>query len=178
MMRFAPIIIFALLCAMFAGMLLTKPPTPQPLPSPLIGKALPAITLPSLTNANPIQLDQDALKGNITIINVFASWCVPCLAEHGLWPDITQRKKVKLIGIGWKDSPENLAKWLDQHGNPYSQTLVDTKGQITTALGITGVPETYILDTHGIIRYKLAMPLTEAIIREEILPLITTLEQP
>jgi cytochrome c biogenesis protein CcmG/thiol:disulfide interchange protein DsbE len=178
MMRFAPIALFVLLCALFAGMLLTKPSTPRPLPSALIGKPLPEITLPALANAAQTQLHPDNLKNQITIINVFASWCVPCLAEHGLWKNITNEHEVQLIGIGWKDTPENLKQWLEKHGNPYSQTLVDAKGSTTTALGITGVPETYILDKNGIIRYKLAMPLTESIIRDEILPLIKTLEQP
>jgi cytochrome c biogenesis protein CcmG/thiol:disulfide interchange protein DsbE len=175
MMRYFPILVFALLCMLFAGMLLSGQATKTTLPSPLISKPFPEIVLPEIHQNKAATVNSESLKGRITILNVFASWCVPCLAEHPLWANITTAHQVDLIGIGWKDSPDNLSKWLDTHGNPYTRVLVDTRGESTTPLGITGVPETYIVDANGMVRYKLSMPLTENLIADEILPLLEQL---
>lgn len=173
-MRYIPMMLFVTLCLLFAGMLLTRPDTPTPLPTPLIDKALPEFTLPDI-DGNPIQISALA-KGKVMIINIFASWCVPCLMEHPHWAKIVAKHNVQIIGIGWKDKPDRINAWLGEHGNPYHQVLIDSGGEVTTLLGITGVPETYIIDAKGVIRHKISAPLNKGIIEDELLPILKQME--
>lgn len=173
-MRFLPIIIFGAICLLFALLIWQKPES-KGLPSPLIGQSFPAIELSSLAIKDKVQLNKN-VYGRVTIINIFASWCVPCLAEHPLWVDILKQPDVQLIGIAWRDKPERVNAWLNKHGNPYSQTFIDEAGNATVDIGITGVPETYILDKKGVIRMKFSAPLTESMIHNEVLPLLNQLQ--
>lgn len=173
-MRYFPLILFTSLFLFFAGVILTRPQTPETLPSALIDRPLPDITLPNL-QGKPTELTSLA-RNKITIVNVFASWCIPCLMEHRFWSQITDQHQVQLIGVGWKDTSEKLAQWLNENTNPYAHVLVDSEGSTTTTLGITGVPESYVIDKQGMIRYKVSMQLTEEIIANEIMPILKQLE--
>ncbi len=106
------------------------------------------------------------------LVNFFASWCAPCLAEHPLFTRLKEREGVPIIGIAWKDKPEATRAWLDKLGNPYRQLLFDQDGKQALDWGLSGVPETYLIDAQGIVRLHFRGPITEQDLRERILPLL------
>ncbi len=171
-MRYLPAIIFMLIAVAFAAIIAIRPGQ-SPLPSAMLGQPLPAFGLPAIDASAP--LESVALRGQVTIINIFASWCVPCRAEHPFIQALAQEPGIRVIGIGWRDTPQNIARWLEEHGNPYAQTAADPEGSLTTSLGITGVPETYIISKDGRIAYKYPGPLDTQLMQETILPLIRNL---
>jgi cytochrome c biogenesis protein CcmG, thiol:disulfide interchange protein DsbE len=155
--RFIPLLVFVVLCsALGLALILAKPPAKNA----LLDKPFPAFETVDLKGNS---LSQEAMKGRVAIVNIFASWCVPCLTEH---PELLAFRKqfpeVAIIGIGWMDSPENITAMLSQHGSPYTHVGIDAKGALTAPLGITGVPETYVVDAKGIIRAKFSEPVTAA----------------
>lgn len=140
------------------------------LPSPLIGKAVPAFEHPTLYSNR--RLTQEDFKGEPYLLNVFGSWCPSCQVEHHLVAALAETGRIKVVGLNWKDEPANAHAWLQRWGNPYHEILVDYEGDTAINLGVYGAPETFLIDADGIIVYKLAGVLTEEIIREDILPLI------
>lgn len=110
------------------------------------------------------------LRGQIVLINFFASWCAPCLAEHPALIKLAERKDIFLYGVAWNDRPETAASWLDEHGNPYRYAGRDADGRNGVAYGVTGVPESFLVAPDGKILWRSAGPLTEALMREELLP--------
>lgn len=114
-------------------------------------------------------------KDKIVVVNVFASWCEPCAVEHPVLMELGQGGKVELIGLAWKDKPQNIADWLKKRGNPYRLVGVDEKGESTMPLGVSGVPETFVIqDSKVVFRYK--SQLTHAVIEQDILPLVERLQ--
>ena len=146
---------------------------PRDLPSPLIGKAVPAYELPQLHDP-ALKLTAAQMKGQVWVLNVFASWCTPCLAEH---PLVAQMAKsgVKVIGLNYKDSEDDAKTWLKRHGDPYAAIAVDRDGRVGIDWGVYGVPETFVVDRNGVIRHKQIGPITPAALKDEILPLIAKL---
>jgi cytochrome c biogenesis protein CcmG, thiol:disulfide interchange protein DsbE len=127
---------------------------PREIPSPLLNKPVPAFSAPSLQNPQRL-LTQRNLQGQITLLNVFATWCVSCQAEHVLWMEIRdQLPSVKIIGLDYKDERKKALNWLQQYGNPYDEIIDDPKGDLGINWGVYGTPETFIVDKEGIIRYK------------------------
>lgn len=122
-------------------------------------KPMPAITVASLENDKPWGMD--VLKDKITVINFYATWCAPCATEM---PELVLLRKqfpeVQFQGIAWNDDTRMLKAWLKKHGNPFHHLWIDEKGEATIALGIKGIPETFVVDGNGIIRYRLSGPLT------------------
>jgi len=146
------------------------------IPSAMVTKPVPEFDLPSYKADFPALAGSD-LKGAVQIVNFFASWCVPCLAEHPLITELSKRDDVVINGIGYSDTPENIEKWLTKHGNPYARVGVDLGRRIGIDWGVSGVPETYIVDAKGIIVYKHGGPLRADIIKKEIVPLLDELNK-
>ncbi|MBI5783429.1 MAG: DsbE family thiol:disulfide interchange protein [Gammaproteobacteria bacterium] len=167
----APLILFVLLGLLLAyGLNLD----PRKIPSPLIGKPLPAFSL--ATVADPARkASRDDLLGRAYLLNVWASWCGACRQEHPLLNELAQRKAVTIIGLNYKDKREDALEWIGSLGNPYELSLSDSDGRLGIDLGVYGVPETFVIDKQGIIRYKQIGPITEEVFAEKILPLLKQL---
>ncbi len=165
---FIPLIIFVSLGLLLAyGLKLD----PRRIPSPLIGKSLPAFSL--TTVADPARkVSRDDLRGRVYLLSVWASWCVACREEHPLLNELTSRKAVTIIGLNYKDSREDALRWLGALGNPYELSLSDQDGRLGIDLGVYGVPETFVIDKEGIIRYKQIGPMTPEVWEKIIAPKI------
>lgn len=148
---------------------------PTLIPSPLIGRPVPPFTAAALLPDHP-GLSSSDLKGQVQIVNVFASWCVPCRAEHPLITDLSAQGLV-VHGLNWKDKPDDARAWLSELGTPYRRVGSDLTGRAGINLGVYGVPETYVIDADGVVRYKYTGPLQERIVQNEILPLLRALQQ-
>jgi cytochrome c biogenesis protein CcmG, thiol:disulfide interchange protein DsbE len=148
---------------------------PREVPSPLIGKAAPPFSLPVLQTPAKTVSNTD-LKGQVWMLNVWASWCVSCREEHPVLVELAKRNIVPIIGLNYKDQSDDARAWLKQFGNPYVMSLVDAKGNIGIDYGVYGVPETYLIDRDGVIRYKKIGPVTPDTVREKILPLVKQLK--
>jgi cytochrome c biogenesis protein CcmG/thiol:disulfide interchange protein DsbE len=153
-----PVIFFAALAALLWRGLAGNP---SEVPSALIGKPVPEMTLPAVEGMDVPAFDTESLKaGSVTVLNVWASWCGPCRDEHPLLQELAKRSDIRLTGINYKDEPENARRFLGTLGQPYAAIVSDTKGRAAVDWGIYGVPETFIIDGQGIIRYKWIGPLT------------------
>ena len=148
---------------------------PREVPSPLIGKAAPPFTLPVL-HAPGKTVSNTELKGQVWLLNVWASWCVTCREEHPVLVELARQKVVPIYGLNYKDKSDDAKAWLKQFGDPYVMSLVDEKGQIGIDYGVYGVPETYVIDRDGVIRYKKIGPVTPDTVRDKILPLVKQLK--
>ena len=172
MKRFLPLGIFLVLAVFLAAGLGLNP---REVPSPLIDKAAPAFRLPQLQDAGK-SLGTDDLKGKVWILNVWASWCVACLEEHPILVEFSKQNVLPMYGLNYKDRREDALKWLAEHGNPYTLSMEDSDGRVGIDYGVYGVPETYVIDRNGIIRYKRIGPVTVPILKEKILPLVRQLQ--
>ncbi len=147
---------------------------PRRIPSPLIGKPLPAFSL--TTVADPARkVSRDDLRGRAYMLNVWASWCVACRQEHPFLNELTSRKAVTIIGLNYKDKREDALRWLGTLGNPYELSLSDQDGRLGIDLGVYGVPETFVIDKQGVIRYKQIGPMTPEVWEQKLAPLIKEL---
>lgn len=165
-----PLLVLLAMVAMFARGLFLDPGR---IPSPLIGKPLPHFELPDLHTPDSM-ITSESLKGRIFLLNVFGSWCVGCHEEHALLMQWAAEKPfdVEIIGLNWKDEPDTARAWLARDGNPYAQIAVDYLGDVAIDYGVYGAPETFLVDANGIIRFKHVGPLTEAVVQDEVFPLI------
>ena len=171
-----PIIGFVTLAIIFATRL-DGNHDPSQLPSALIDKLAPEFDLPALQGQPEIPGFATAdLPGQVTIVNIFASWCIPCLAEHPLISRLAE-EGVTVFGINHRDKDPAAQRWLAKHGNPYTRIGADRDARASIEWGVTGVPETFILDATGRIRHKHTGPLTPAIIEQDILPILAELGQ-
>ena len=151
---------------------------PQKIPSPLIDKPAPAFDLPLLPTPSATaegRFASSQLAGKPYILNVWASWCAPCLQEHPLFVDLAKQKLIALIGIDYKDDPTHARNWLARHGNPYDVVAADRDGRVAIEWGVYGVPETFVVDAQGKIRYKHIGPLTPEVMAKQLLPLVRQL---
>jgi cytochrome c biogenesis protein CcmG/thiol:disulfide interchange protein DsbE len=158
--------------AMFA-VLLSTPRDVSEVPSPFIENPAPAFRLPALIGGGDVS-DAD-FKSHVTVFNVFASWCLPCKAEHPVLMRIARANKAQVIGLNYKDKPATAKAWLNELGNPFARIAVDTKGRTAIDFGVYGVPETFIIDRQGRIRYKHVGPIRPEDYTATIAPLITRL---
>ena len=148
---------------------------PNLIPSVMINKPAPIFDLPALLEGQPGFKTAD-LKGKVTLVNFFASWCVPCREEHEFLPQVT-KAGIPLIGINYKDRPEDAKAWLAELGDPYRTIAVDRDGRTGIDFGVYGVPESYLVDKQGVIRFKQTGPLTPDIIRDKLIPLAEKLSK-
>jgi cytochrome c biogenesis protein CcmG/thiol:disulfide interchange protein DsbE len=149
---------------------------PREVPSPLIGKPAPAFTLAQLHEPSQTLSNAD-LKGKVWLLNVWASWCVSCRVEHPLLMQLATTKLVPVYGLDYKDKPDAGRAWLAQNGNPYTASIVDQDGRVGIDYGVYGVPETFLIDKAGVVRYKQIGPLTAEALQQKILPLARELEK-
>ncbi len=147
---------------------------PREVPSPLIGKPAPAFQLPLLHEPDKT-FSQKEMLGTVWILNVWASWCPPCLAEHPVITELSRSGIAPVVGLNYKDAREEALPWLKRNGDPYKLTVFDQKGRIGIDYGVYGVPETYVIDRKGVIRYKHIGPLTPEVAQKKIRPLIAEL---
>jgi cytochrome c biogenesis protein CcmG/thiol:disulfide interchange protein DsbE len=129
-------------------------------PSALIGRAAPQLVLPALDGANTPAIDPASFKGNVTLVNVWASWCGPCRAEHPFLVRLGKDTRIRVTGINYKDQPANALRFLAQLGNPFVAIGVDTAGRAAIEWGVYGVPETFLVGRDGTIRFKQVGPVT------------------
>ena len=148
---------------------------PREVPSPLIDKPAPDFSLARLDQPEQTFALKE-MKGQVWLLNVWASWCVACQAEHPLLVDLAKSGQVTLIGLNYKDRRDLALGWLARHGNPYQATLSDTSGRVGIDFGVYGVPETYVIDRDGVIRHKHTGELTREVLQTQLLPLIRQLE--
>lgn len=169
-----PLVVFAGLAALFLFQL-TLGGDPQKIPSALINKPAPDFDLPpvaGLTDGNiaVAGFSRQDLSGKISVVNVFASWCVPCRQEHPLLEELAKVEGIQLLGINYKDKPENARRFLGSLGNPYQRVGADTGGRTAIEWGVYGVPETFVIDRDGMIRYKFIGPLSPETYYDVFLP--------
>ncbi len=168
-----PLGLFIVLCGfLFVGLFRD----PREVPSPLIDKAAPTFTLSQL-HLPQKSLGSVDMKGQVWLLNVWASWCVACREEHPLLVELGKQKIVPLIGLNYKDEPAAGMKWLSQHGDPYNLSVVDRDGRVGIDFGVYGVPETFVIDKQGVIRYKQIGPITTEVLEKKILPLVRELQK-
>ena len=176
--RFLPLLVFlALGGLLFAGIQLSKRQNREALPSPLIGEPAPAFALPVLDGSGllaPNTIVRNAeLAGAPYVLNVWGSWCENCREEHAAITALAARGIVKVVGYNLKDDPADARRWLAQFGNPYALILADSEGRTAIDWGIYGAPETFFVDARGIVRWKYVGPLTDAVVAEQLLPLLS-----
>ena len=169
--RFLPLGIFIVLVGFLAiGLTLN----PREVPSPLINKPVPPFKLTVLGAPDKTISAQDML-GQVWLLNVWASWCVACRIEHPLLVELAKTNQVPIYGLNYKDKSPAAIAWLVKLGNPYVHSLVDADGLVGIDLGVYGVPETFVVDKQGLIRYKQIGPVTPEALRDTILPLVKKL---
>jgi cytochrome c biogenesis protein CcmG/thiol:disulfide interchange protein DsbE len=149
---------------------------PREVPSPLIGKPAPAFELPLLQQPDKSFSQKDML-GTVWVMNVWASWCPPCLVEHPVVSELARSGIAPVVGLNYKDAREDALPWLKRNGDPFKVTVFDAAGRIAIDYGVYGVPETYVIDRNGIIRYKHIGPLTPQITQKKLRPLIEELSK-
>ena len=167
-----PLAAFVLLAVLLGVGLKLKP---REVPSPFIGKPTPAFSLPTLADANRSFAPADML-GKVWLLNVWASWCAPCREEHPLLVAVAREHGLAVVGLNYKDDPRNAQEWLLKLGDPYLTTAADRDGRAAIDLGVYGVPETFVIDKMGIVRFKHVGPLTPDVWSRQVWPLIQKLQ--
>ena len=174
-----PLILSGVLIIIFSTALLSGR-NAQTIPSALLNQKAPTFTahpIMGLDMAGLTSEDLNRAEHQVTLLNIWASWCTPCIAEHPFITELAGDKNVRLVGINYKDKPKAAIQFLQNLGNPYQQIGVDEDGTIAIDFGVYGVPETYLIDHKGIIRYKVVGPVTPEIIERDLRPLIKELTQ-
>lgn len=163
-----PLAVFIVLAGFLAAGLRLNP---REVPSPLIGKPVPAFRLAQL-HAGDQSIGPEDMRGKVWLLNVWASWCVSCRQEHPVLIDLDRQKKITIVGLNYKDDRAAAISWLNQHGgDPYLVSAVDADGRVGIDFGVYGVPETFLIDKNGLIRYKHIGPVTTEALKTRILPL-------
>lgn len=168
---FIPLLVFLLLGAVFTLQLVSGR-NEAIIPSALIGKAAPRTDLPPLDGTGLGGISSAAFKGNVTVINVWASWCVPCREENAALMQMTKDDRFRLAGLNYKDKPENALHFLQELGNPYDMIGVDAAGAKAIDWGVYGVPETFVVGPDATILHKHVGPLTPELIKSDLMPVI------
>ena len=168
-----PLAVFLVLLAfLFVGLFRD----PREVPSPLVDKPAPSFSLAKLHQPGE-RLSNADMRGQVWLLNVWASWCVSCRVEHPLLVALAKADVVPVIGLAYKDKPEDGLAWLASNGDPYRMSIVDRDGRVGIDFGVYGVPETFVIDKSGIIRYKQIGPLTADALDRTILPLVRELQR-
>lgn len=168
----APLLVFAVLAYYFSAGLKRDP---SYIPSMLIDRPAPPFDLPAIDGRNEGLASTD-FEGEVALLNVFASWCVSCRVEHPMLMQIEREGVVPLLGLNWKDKPGDGARWLARYGDPYSRIGDDANGRVAIDFGVTGAPETFVIDRQGSVRHKHVGPITPEIWRGVLLPMIEELK--
>lgn len=166
-----PLIVF-LGIAIFLGIGLTR--DASHVPSPLVDRPVPAFELPLVSNPDISRGPAD-FRGEVYLLNVWATWCVSCRQEHEVLMQAAEHPELRIVGLDYKDRLDSARRWLDRLGNPYTEVLFDDRGQVGLDLGVYGTPETFVIDREGIVRYKHTGPLTRDDVEDTILPMVRRL---
>lgn len=166
-----PLAVFAAL-AIFLAVGLTR--DPREVPSPFIGRAAPAFKLERLHEPQAA-FGPEEMRGKVWLLNVWASWCVSCKVEHPLLVQLSRSSAVPIVGLDYKDKRDEGLRWLERFGNPYALSAFDVDGRVGIDYGVYGVPETFVIDKQGVIRYKQIGPITPEALERTILPLVRKL---
>ena len=171
----APLVVFAGFAAIAGKMLYDQDVNGldvSAIPSALIGKTAPSLSLPPLEGSNTAALTDAALKGKLTLVNVFASWCVPCRQEHPILKELANDSRLNIVGINYKDRNDNALRFLGELGNPFKAIGVDPNGKAAIDWGVYGIPESYLVGPDGTILYKKVGPFDERSLSQDLLPAI------
>jgi cytochrome c biogenesis protein CcmG/thiol:disulfide interchange protein DsbE len=163
-----PLVIFLVVVFLFMSKMLE---TDRKKDSPIIGTKIPEFDLPAGVGSSE-SFNTSDMKGKYSLLNVFASWCIPCKIEHAYLMEIRKEGKLPIYGINWKDDTEKVEKWFEQKGNPFTKIGEDKEGKVIVKFGVTGAPETFLISPEGVILYRYAGVINESIYRDEILPLV------
>lgn len=175
--RVLPLLAFAALAVLlWAGVRMNSSRDTSAIPSPLIGKPIPAFSLPVLGEPGRVVSDKDLL-GKPVLINVWGSWCPTCRDEQPQITALARSGKVRVVGYDYKDEPADAQAWLKQFGNPFEFIIADQDGRVALDWGVYGAPETFLVDGHGIIRWKNIGPITDSLIEEQITPQLAAMEK-
>lgn len=170
-----PLAVFgAIIALLAAGVWLSRNPDREALPSPLIGRTAPAFELPLLHDPAR-RFGSQELAGEPYLLNVWGSWCPGCRDEHPVVAALADSGRVRVVGYNWKDQPDDALRWLQHFGDPYHLVVADMEGRTAIEWGIYGAPETFLVDASGTVRWKHVGPLTEAVVRDELSPLLDQL---
>ncbi len=166
-----PLAVFLLLAAfLWQGLKLN----PNNVPSPLVNKPAPQFDLPQLADPD-VRVKRDDMLGQVWILNVWASWCASCRQEHPVFMRLARQNIVPIYGLNYKDTREAGIKWLSDFGDPYVASGFDVNGRVGIDYGVYGVPESYVIDKQGVVRYKHTGPVTDEVMMTTILPLVKEL---
>lgn len=168
-----PLVVFVVIAA-FLAVGLTR--DPSRVPSPLIGKPVPDFSLPRL-EAGTGSIGPGQLRGEVYLLNVWATWCTGCRKEHGVLMEAASREGIRILGLDYKDERGAALQWLDERGNPYFASAYDPDGRVGIDLGVYGVPETYVIDARGIVRHKVIGPMSREALNETIVPMVRRLQE-
>ncbi|MDI7862414.1 DsbE family thiol:disulfide interchange protein [Rhizobiaceae bacterium n13] len=166
-----PLVIFAGLAVAFWSQLHSGRDVSE-IPSALIGTRAPALDLPPLEGSNVPALTEAAIKGRLTLVNVFASWCIPCRQEHPLLKELAKDGRITIVGINYKDKNENALRFLGELGNPYAAIGADPNGKAAIDWGVYGIPESYLVGADGTILYKKVGPFDDDSVTRSLIPAI------
>lgn len=166
MKRWIPLLLFTVLVGFFAKGLFLNP---REVPSPLIGKPAPPFSLPVVGSPDKT-FSPDDMKGKVWLLNVWAPWCVSCRQEHPVLMNLARQRSVAIVGLNWKDKDREAERLLAEHGNPYIAVPDDLSGKTGIDYGVTGTPETYVVDRDGVIRMKHVGPITPEVWAEKFEP--------
>ena len=167
-----PLVLFIIMAIFLALGLNLKP---SEIPSPLLNKPAPVFSAPKLQTPEE-KLSPADLKGRVWLFNVWASWCTSCRAEHPVLNRLAGQHTIEIVGLNYKDDPKDAKNWLNTLGNPYNVSIMDQDGRIGIDYGVYGVPETFVIDKKGLIRYKHTGPVTAEDVQQTFLPLIAKLQ--
>lgn len=174
---FIPLFIFIALALLFFGVEIRVNEgeyDPKSLPSALIGKSFPVFSLPTLLPGETVT--EGVFLGKVSIVNVWATWCPTCLYEHPFLVELAERGEVSVFGINYKDDSDKARRWLTDKGNPFAVNIVDQAGQLGLDLGVTGAPETFVVDEKGIVHLRYQGGLDDAVWQSRFAPLIAQLK--
>ena len=164
-----PLVLLVGLVAIFA---LNMNRDPSLVRSVLINKPAPEFTLPAVPGTGVEGFDTAALKGEVTVVNVFASWCIPCREEHPLLEKLSAETGVRIFGINQRDAPENAVKFLNELGNPYTRIGGDADNRVSIDWGVYGVPETFVVNADGVITFKHVGPISAETLARDVIPAV------
>ena len=176
---FIPLLLFLVLAGLFFAVetrVSEGEYDPKALPSALIGQPFPSFELPALLGDKTV--NQELLKGHVSIVNVWATWCPTCLYEHPFLVELAERGEVAVFAINYKDDPDKARRWLAEKGNPFRVNIVDQTGQLGLDLGVTGAPETFVVDRAGVVHMRYQGGLDQAVWDRHFAPLIRELASP
>jgi len=165
-----PLVVLVGLLAVFAMNMNRDPGLVR---SVFIDKPAPAFTLPAVAGTSVEGFDTASLKGDVTVVNVFASWCIPCRDEHPLLKRLAEETGVRIFGINQRDVPENAVKFLTELGNPYTRIGADSDNRVSIDWGVYGVPETFVVNAEGVVTFKHVGPITPTSLAEDVIPAVT-----